>query len=137
MADISITAASVAASSAASKVTGVAGATITAGQVVYLDTTTNTYKLADSNLSAAAAKEAGIALDSATAGQPLTIVRSDPSFTLGGTVAAGAVVVLSATAGAIAPVADLATGMYTTVLGVGIGSNKIKLQPIVSGAAVP
>jgi hypothetical protein len=50
MADISITAASVAASSAASKVTGVAGATITAGQVVYLDTTTNTYKLADANL---------------------------------------------------------------------------------------
>jgi hypothetical protein len=137
MADIAITAANVAASASANKITGVAGAAITAGQPVYLDAATGTYKLTDANLSAAAAAEAGIALDNAAIGQPLTIARSDPSFTLGGTVAAGAVVVLSATPGGIAPVADLASGWYTTVLGIGIGSNKIKLQPIVSGVAVP
>lgn len=137
MADITITAASIVASSSASKTIGTAGATLTAGQVVYLDTSTNTYKLADANLSAAAAKVGGITLDGASSGQPVSIVTSDPGLTLGGTVAAGAVVVLSATAGGIAPVADLATGMYATVLGIGIGSNKINFKPLAAGVAVP
>jgi hypothetical protein len=63
MADLTITAASVLAGSGAKKVNGTAGATITAGQAVYLDSADNEYKLADNDSATAAVRTvAGIAL---------------------------------------------------------------------------
>ena len=132
-ADISVTAASVLSSSAADVSEGVAGETITAGQPVYKDSTdSGKIKLADANVLAKIAV-VGISIHGASSGQPIKYAKKDVSFTVGGTVAAGAVVVLSATAGAIAPAADLATGSYGVVLGVGIGSNKINLAPVIGG----
>lgn len=116
-ADLSITAGSVIASSQATVFNGTAGATITAGQVVYRDTSTNTIKLADADASAATAAAFGIALNGASTGQPVRVVTADPALTVGGTLSLTApVYVLSGTAGGIAPIADLAAGDYPVVL---------------------
>ncbi len=138
MADYSVTAASVLPSTSARLLQVTAGAAITIGQSVYLDTATNTYKAADANGASPLFTFAGIAVSqAAAAGQPLLICQSDPSFTPGFTIAAGATVILSATPGGLAPIADLASGWYLTVVGVGIGSNKINFSPVATGVATP
>ena len=71
MADLVITASQVKAGAGAVEGTGVAGATVTAGQSVYEDATDGKIKLADCNLSLAAAKAKGVSLHGALAGQPL------------------------------------------------------------------
>jgi len=134
MADIAITAANVLRGANAKILTGVAGATITAGQVVYSDTSDSSkFKLADANLSAATANPVGIALHGAANGQPLTIVTEDDDFTPGGTLslsaaADDAIYVLSATAGGIAPVADLASGWYPVIIGVAKSATKMNFR---------
>jgi hypothetical protein len=112
MANLTITAANVRASAGATISQGVAGATITAGQAVYLDEADGKLKLAQST-SATAYKVAGVALHGASDNQPLTYVVEDDDFTPGATLnmsAAGdkGVYMLSATAGAICPAGDLA-----------------------------
>lgn len=135
MADIVITAASVLPSATAIlDVAKVAGVAITAGQVVYLDTATNSYKLADANAAAPANSVAGIALNNAAAGQLIAIVTKDPQLAIGGTVAAGATVIASATPGAMCPDADAASGWTKIILGGGVGSNKINFNPVTAGA---
>src|SRR5581483_1775072 len=87
---------------------GTAGATITAGQPVYLDSATNTYKLSLAAGTATEATAAGIAVNGASAGQPVRIQTSG-DLDLGATLTVGRVYVLSANAGKIAPVTDLAS----------------------------
>lgn len=118
---------------------GTAGVAITAGQAVYLEASTNTYKLADNNdTSEALSVLRGIALHAASAGQPLKIQTRGP-FNPGATVASGSVYVLSATAGGIAPVADLATGNRCTLVMVGMNGSttRANLQPYASKAVRP
>ena len=136
-ADVSITAASVVPGSNAKIVTKTAGATITAGQIVYEDTSdSNKVKLADCDSATALARVVfGIAAAGASAGQPIPIIREDDDLTLGGTVAIGDVLILCGTAGAVAPVADAATGDYVTFLGVAKSTTKINFRPVASGAA--
>lgn len=116
MADLSITAASVVAQTGAIIENGTAGTTITAGQTVYLDTATSTYKLADTDLSAAASVLRGVALHASLSGQPLAICTGG-SINLGATLTVGLLYVLSATAGGVCPIADLTTGAYPNILG--------------------
>lgn len=138
MADLTITASSVLASASAIVRSGTAGATITAGQPIYIDTADmNKLKLADANASAATAVVAGIALHGASAGQPLKYVVEDASFTPGATLTVGQVYVLSATAGGIAPVADLTTGDRPAVLMVAETSSTAKMKIIAGTAAKP
>jgi len=134
MADISITAANVIPSVNAETVRKNAAETITAGQVVYLNTSGLVAK-ADANLSAAAATVYGIAANGGGSGQLITVVKKDPALVIGATVAIGDILILSATAGGIAPAADLATGHYATVLGVAISTTAINLAPVAAGAA--
>lgn len=138
MSDITITAASVSKQGTTAAVeTGTAGASITAGQAVYKDATDNKFKLADSNSATAAAREFyGIALHASADGQPLSVMTSG-DINIGATVAVGTIYVLSGTAGGIAPAADLASGMYTSVIGVAITTGRIRLGKLVSGVAVP
>lgn len=118
MADLSVTAANVVKGTDAVIEHGIAGETITAGQPVYLDTTTNKLKLADCNSATAAVRQPrGIALNGASDGQPLTIQRSG-NITIGATLTPGASYYLSATAGGIAPFADLVTGDYFVLIGI-------------------
>lgn len=143
MADLAVTAASVLKASDAVVKYGVCGAAITQGKPVYLDAN-GLWQLADANLSAAAAGSAGnvgIALNTTTAvNQDITVLVGG-SWNPGATVAVGTVYVISATnTAAIAPAADLASGWYTTILGVATTAAKITMPPggpFVSGVAVP
>lgn len=129
MADVTITAANVVASSAAQTSSGTAGAAITAGQALYEDASDGTLKLAQADGATAAERTSvGIALNDAATGQPVTYAFADPDFTPGGTVSASAAYVLSATAGGIAPEADLTTGDYASVLMIGKATNKAVLK---------
>lgn len=117
MADLVITAASVVAGNGAKTDRGIAGATITAGQVVYLDAADNKYKLADTDSATAAVRSpVGIALHAALAGQPLVILTSG-LITIGATLLAGVFYYLSGNPGGICPVADVAAGDYPCVIG--------------------
>lgn len=135
MTDISITAANVAKTATTVIENGFAGATITAGQVVYLDASDSLYKLADTDSATAAIRAPrGIALNGASNGQPLSIARKG-SITLGGTIAAGVAYYLSGTAGGIAPIADVAAGDYTCILGIATSTALFEIN-IVGGGAV-
>lgn len=141
MADLSITAGSVVPIASGSaydtrSARGIAGATITAGQTLYIDTAaSNTLKLADANASAATALVAGIALCGASSGQPVEYaVGGDLTFNAAFT--QGLIYINSTTAGAIAPHTDLATGNYTTVLGVAVSTTRLRLAPNFLTAAV-
>jgi hypothetical protein len=135
MADLSVTAGSVVMVSG-SNVQGTAGATITAGQTVYYDSTTTTYLLADANASGKDVT-AGIALNGASSGQPL-VVFTGGVINPGATVVVGTIYVQSATPGGIAPSTDLASGWKTTILGVGTTAAQITVSKIIaSGVAVP
>lgn len=126
-ADYSVTTSSVLPSSSAKRVTQYkAGTAIAAGDAVYLSAS-NTWLLADANGTTPSFQVAGIAENSAASGQIVSVVTEDDNFTPGFTVAANAIVILSATPGKLAPAADLATGHYLGIVGVGVGSNKIKL----------
>lgn len=137
MADVTITAASVAQGSNASTTQGFLGATVTAGQVVYKDAADGLFKLADGNSGTAAARAAfGIALNGGASGQPV-VVQTSGDITIGGTVTVGGVYVLSATPGGIAPVADLASGNYTNTIGIGITASTLRIVIATAGVAVP
>lgn len=136
MADLSITVASVAQGSGAKVVTGTAGATITAGQVVYLDSSANTYKLADCNSATAAVRSPiGIALHGSLSGQPLAVQYSG-SITVGATLTAGVAYYLSGTAGGIRPVADNTTGDYPVFLGMATSTTVMKMNITEAGVAL-
>ena len=141
MADLAITASQVKAGAGAVEGTGVAGATITAGQPVYEDATDGRIKLADANLSLAAAKARGVALHAALANQPVRYQKGGKVIVgAGAAPVKGTIYVASATGGGIAPAADLISGMHTTILGVGDGDGGIDLVPggpFASGHAVP
>jgi hypothetical protein len=118
MVDITITAANVIAGSNARVETGTAGASVTAGQVVYLDSADNRLKLADSDgASAPIRAPRGFALHAAANGQPLTIQKSG-DITIGGTLSPGVTYYLSDEPGAICPFADLATGDFPVSVGI-------------------
>jgi hypothetical protein len=137
MSDLSITAANVVQLSG-NPTTGVAGVAITAGQSVYQNPGSNSYLLAKANSGTTAAQSAtGIALNSAAAGQPVTVMTSG-TYTVGATVTVGGVYVLSgATAGGIAPIADLTSGWFTQIVLVGLTATTAKLTLVSAGVAVP
>lgn len=114
MADISITATNVISTTGAVYGSGTTGAAVTAGQALYLDSNTNTLKLAITT-SAAAADAVGIALHAAGSGQPMKY-QTAGDITIGGTIVAGQTYVTSTTAGGIAPVTDATAGQFTKIL---------------------
>ena len=128
MADLAVTAANVLPGSSAKKVDGVAGASITAGQVVYLDTATNTFKLADCNSATVAARTpVGVALHGSLTGQPLVVQTAGP-ITIGATLAIGGAYFLSGTPGGIRPAADNVTGDYPASLGMPLSTTVLSLN---------
>lgn len=130
MTDLAITAAQVQPGTTdASFAQGTAGATITAGQTVYLDSSSGTYKPANATTSAATAAVVGVALNGASSGQPLKIqVGGTLTLGAGAAPAVGTVYCQSTNNGGIAPAVDLATGMRTSILGVGGAANTIILK---------
>jgi hypothetical protein len=136
MADLTITAANVAAGSGAKIAYGTAGAALTAGQSLYLDSADGRYKLCDNDSATVAARSfAGIALHAAATGQPIAVLTDGP-ITIGATVAVGTIYCTSSTAGGIAPSADNGTGDYVTIIGIATSTSVVKVQPLAAGAVV-
>ena len=134
MAAISVTASSVLKSSTGSRNIGIAAATITAGQAVYI-TAAGTINLADANGTAPANTCAGIAENGASAGQPVSYVSADTAgFTIGATVLAGDMIWVHTTPGAITKTfADLTAGCTVIPLGSMLSTTTLALQPLVGG----
>ncbi len=135
MADLSITAADVQQSAAAEKRTAVSAEAIAAGQTVY-KTAAGLVALADANVTALTAASVGIAINSCGAGQPVSYAVKDSAFIAGaGTnIVIGEAYVVSAAAGGLAPIADLASDDYVTLIGIGTSTSTIWLEPIATGA---
>jgi hypothetical protein len=136
MADLTITAASVISQNKTRRDVGVAGASVTAGQVVYFDSAAQNYKLCDVNSATAAARvPAGIALHAASTGQPL-VVQTGGLITIGATLTAGVAYYASGTPGGIRPVADNTTGDYPALLGLATSTTALNLDIQVPGVAL-
>jgi hypothetical protein len=136
MAALSITAANVAAGATARKSSGTAGATITAGQLLYQDPADGLLKLADSDAGTAPPRSPiGIALHGASAGQPLAYLAEGPC-TIGATLTAGVAYYASPTAGGISPVADLIAGNYPTIVGIATSTTVLDVRIHPSGVAL-
>lgn len=146
MAALAVTVASVSKSAAGQELTGVAGigATITQGQPVYVDSATNTIKVANaaSAGSVAVATVVGIATCAALAGQPITYCTFDTAFNHGfatGDVAPGQIVYLDDTAGGLTiTYADLdATDFVCPVGIINATETTMLLRPMFGTTAAP
>jgi len=136
MVDIVITAANVVAGAGALPEHGVAGASITAGQQVYLDSATSKYLLADSNSSTPAARTPrGFALNGAANNQPLAVHKKGP-LTIGGTLVPGVAYYLSDTPGGLCPVADVGSGEYSCLVGIATSATVLEVNIQPSGVAL-
>jgi len=134
--DVSLTAASVVAGNTATIVRGIAAASITAGQILYLDPTTGKYGLADTDSATAAVRTvAGVALHAAAANQPIALVTAGP-VTIGATIAAGVFYYASGTAGGICPIGDVAPGDYPSVVGYGLSTTVLQVDINNSGVVL-
>lgn len=136
MADFTVVAANVIASSLATTEDGVAGATLTAGEVLAQDTDGG-LKLADANAAAPLNVVKGIALHAAFTGQPMKFVKADPNFKPGFAVTVGIAVILSANPGKMAPDADKAAGWFVTELGRAVNTTDLRLFFVPVGVAIP
>lgn len=136
MADLSVTANEVLKGSGATSKRGTAGETMTAGQLVYLDSTTGNYKLAQAD-DASTDEIAGITLHGSASGQPIEILTGG-TIDLGVTLTVGEVYCLSAgSAGGIAPYGDLVASNYVSVVGIAQTADILLFNGIVSGVAIP
>lgn len=131
MADLSITAANVAAQGGAQVGEKTAGATITAGDVLVANAAGQAILASDAT--AALAAVIGIALHGASSGQPIKY-QSSGRINLGATLAVGKHYVLS-TSGAIAPVDDIAGSEFATYLGWAESTSILQLQPLTATVA--
>jgi len=134
MADITITAANVKKSATSLTETGIAGATVTAGQTLYL-AASGKLLLADADSATAEVRVVkGIALHAALLDQPLQYTTGG-KMAIGATVAAGTPYFASPIAGGIAPLADLLTGAFGTFLGWGVSTTEILVDISAAGVA--
>ncbi len=139
MAAIAVTAGNVLEGANAKKRVMTAGATVTAGQVVY-ESGGKAY-LAQCDGTQAEAAAVGITLGGAAANQPVVVDTEDDDFTPGGTLvltaAGGAgLVIVSATAGGIEMAVSATmplSGSYPTVVGVAKTTTKMYLKVIGPG----
>jgi len=117
MADISITATAVTAAINRGTTTAAAGATITAGQTVYLDPATGRWLLADCDSATVPARvPVGVALNGGAIGQPIT-VKTSGDITMNAVLTVGLGYYQSPIAGGIAPIADILSGDLLVLLG--------------------
>lgn len=136
MTDLSVTAASVVRGSNASIENGYdAGETITAGQAVYFDPSTNKWMKADANATTALARTPrGIALNGASASQPIS-VQTRGDITFNAVFTAGVTYYLSDTPGGICALADVGSGEYFAILGIAKSTTVLAFAPSYSGVS--
>lgn len=135
MANLVQTAANVLDQAGANYQLGRFGATVTAGQTVYYDSATGTWKLGQATTQAAAAVK-GVALDGGASGQ-WGVIQTDGDVNVGATLVVGTTYAVSAAAGAICPVADLVTTNWVCILGTAISASVLRLKINATGVQVP
>ena len=111
------------------------GEAVGGGDPLYLKSSDQKYWQAQADDSAEA-EATGIALFAADA-DGYTIMLTGGSIDLGTTLVVGTTYVVSATKGAIAPITDLATGNYSTILGTATTAALLKMNIAASGVALP
>lgn len=127
MTDIVVTATAVIPGSNADLETKTAAAAIAAGEIVYLDAN-GKYNLADTDSATAIVrKPRGMALNSGAAGQPIQIAKSG-DVTMNAVLTKGVAVYLSGTPGKICPVADVAAGDYTAIIGMALSTTVLRID---------
>lgn len=128
MADLTLTPGNVLAGADAITENGTAGATITAGQRVYLDAATGRFELADSDAATVLERRTrGIALNNASDGQPLRI-HKDGDLTVGAVLTAGVTYYGSPTPGGICERADVLTGDHVEIIGVAKSTSVLSVR---------
>lgn len=136
MVDITITPANVVSGAGAKIEQGHAGETLVAGKWVYRDPTTKKYMLADADSATPAVRSPrGVTLCGSSLNQPL-FVQTEGEIIMGGTLVAGVASYLSKTPGGMCPVADIAAGGYSTVLGMAKSTTVFDIDIQESGVAV-
>jgi hypothetical protein len=134
MADLSITAANVGVTSNTVFELVQVGESVTQGQPAYKKALDGLYYKADANASSATAAALGVFLSPASTNGYALIAKSG-SILAGATLTVGETYVVSATAGGIAPLADVTTGWYVTILGVASSATTLALDIVRSGTA--
>lgn len=135
MADVTINAAALAPTGTTQTAQGTCAAAISQGQPVYMDATSGNLLKPCANGAIASAQAVGIALNAAQPGQPVSYAIGG-DLTFGSGLTRGTVYCISANSGKIAPVADLVTGNYVTVLGVATGAGTLRMGLIISAQAI-
>ena len=140
MADISVTAANVLGSANGAPLKSYnLGATVTAGQIVYLDAN-NKWQLSDSDASSAGNNSnsiVGMALAGGANNQPGVVTTRDSFLNVGATTANGVAYYVSRNAGGFCLVADVGAGNYGTFLGIGrTTTGIINFNPTPAGVVV-
>lgn len=137
-ADLTITAANVKATTSSLKPVRVKfGEAVTQGQVVYRKESDGEYYKADADAGTnEIAAVAGVAITPGSTDEYGYILEEGP-VTIGATLTVGEIYVLSGTAGAICPEADLATADRVTVIGVATSTTVLSVFPFASTAIVP
>ncbi len=134
MADLTITAANVKPAVQSADVQVVKwGETVTEGQVVYQNTSDYEYYLADAD-AVGTAKAVGITLTAGADGE-YGVIQKSGDIDIGATLTVGATYVVSTTAGGIAPIADLGSGDFVTILGVADAADNLPLDINKTGTA--
>jgi hypothetical protein len=128
VADLSITSANVSPNAGATVRSGTAGATIAAGQVVYIDENDNRKLKLAVNTSRAASLVAGVALNGASSGQPIDYVHSGPYAHGATATSTGDIYVLSSTAGGIETSTNASTNDWVSIIGVGISATEMSVR---------
>lgn len=128
MTDLSITAANVKPRTNTVIKHGTAGATITAGQVLYREESSRKMKLADNDSATAEVRSAhGVALHGASDGQPIAYATGG-DIDAGATLTAGTDYYLSGTPGGICPRADVTTGDDPIRIGIAASTSVLTLD---------
>lgn len=140
MADITVTASAVKPANVNTVIgRGTAGATITAGQVVYADAGDSNRIKPAAHTNANTANAVGVALNGASADQPIAYAISG-DVTFNAVLAAATVYVLGSAAGSISPSADLdasSNARYGTVVGISTSTSNLRVGINASGARNP
>lgn len=109
------------------------GDTIAVGDTVYQDTADNEFKLADANDTEPKAVVRGVAITAGVDGGAGIIAIGGSIVLTGATLAVGEHYVQSATAGKLAPEADLTTNDYCTSIGRASSATQLDLAISASG----
>lgn len=117
------------------------GEAVTQGMPVYRNTTNRKWYQCDANASSTTAAAEGIAV-TPCGGDGSSFVVAKPGsggkMNVGATLTVGTTYVVSATKGAICPIADLTTGDYVTILGTASTTALLDFTQItVTGVAKP